>query len=84
MGLPSWIRASELQAYAYCARSWWLQYVLGLEPEDRERLIDGSEQHRYDGEGVVRAGRFQQAGRWLLLIAALLVGLALLLLLRGG
>jgi len=80
----SWIRASEIQAYSYCARSWWLQHVLGLEPENRDTLDAGAYQHRRHGEVVMRAGRFGLAGAVFLLLALLLAGLAVWWLLRGG
>ncbi len=78
------IRASELQTFGYCARCWWLQHILGLEPADRERMVAGTERHRAYGEGVVQAGRLARVATWLLFLALFLGGLALFLLWRGG
>ncbi len=78
-----WIRASELRAYGYCARSWWLQYVLGLEPADTGRLVAGTERHLAHGREVLRAERLRR-----LALAALLLGLFLAtlawLVIKGG
>ena len=70
-----WIRASEIGAYSYCRRAWWLRHVGGLEPSGRERLERGVALH-------VAHGRRVQASQALLLVALLLLVLALLLLLR--
>lgn len=78
-----WIRASELRAYGYCARAWWLQYVLGLEPADTGRLIAGTEHHLTHGREVLRAERLRRLALALLLLGVLLVALALLVI-RGG
>lgn len=63
------IRASEIGAYVYCARAWWLQQVAGHEPAGQERRSSGVTLHQRHGTGVALS-------RWLL-------GLALLLLLSG-
>ncbi|MBN1483492.1 MAG: hypothetical protein JXA37_02115 [Chloroflexia bacterium] len=77
-----WIRASDVQAFAYCARSWWLREILGLEPADPGRLQAGVERHAEVGRQVVRAGLGQRLG-WLFLGVALLLFL-LAWLLGGG
>ncbi|KAB8140419.1 hypothetical protein F8S13_23380 [Chloroflexia bacterium SDU3-3] len=68
------IRASEIGEYVYCARSWWLRRVEGLEPEGRERRERGAQLHRRHGMAV-------QGSRALALVALLLVlaGLGLVL-----
>ncbi len=78
-----WIRASELRAYGYCARAWWLQYVLGLEPVDTARLIAGTERHLAHGREVLRAERLHRLALAVLLLGILLASLALLWM-RGG
>lgn len=68
------IRASEIGEYLYCARSWWLRRVEGLEPEGHERREHGTLLHQRHGAAVA-------GSRWLLGLATLLLlaGLALVL-----
>ncbi len=76
---PRFIRASELARWAYCERAWWLQYVRGHTPANREALERGRSFHRAHVRHVDRAALY---GRLALLAAAgggLLLVLALLL-----
>jgi CRISPR/Cas system-associated exonuclease Cas4 (RecB family) len=73
--LPT-IRASEVGEYVYCARSWWLRRVAGLEPEGRERRERGVTLHRRHARSVALSR--------LLLAAAVLLGVAALIVLVGG
>lgn len=78
-----WIRASEIQAYGYCARAWWLRYVLGLEPENQEALATGTARHVEHGRQVLRS----QGLRWVaiaLLALAVLFAVLAAVSLRGG
>ncbi len=84
MNKERWIRASEIQSFSYCARSWWLQHSLGLEPEDYGQLVGGAEQHQVHGRRVVRSAGLRQVGLLLMLIALLLAAIALLRLLGGA
>jgi CRISPR/Cas system-associated exonuclease Cas4 (RecB family) len=43
------IRASEIGAYVYCHRAWWLRTVGGIEPDDRARFDRGIEAHHRHG-----------------------------------
>ncbi|WP_322821872.1 hypothetical protein [Chloroflexus sp.] len=62
------IRASEIGEYYYCARSWWLRRVAGIEPDGAERRVLGTLGH-------VRHGRLVHASQRLLWIGcALLLG----------
>ncbi len=81
---PHWIRASEVQAYSFCARNWWLRHVLGLEPEDRAPLVAGTRKHQVQGLRVVRSTLLGRAAMVILLAALLLATLAAIWLLRGG
>jgi CRISPR/Cas system-associated exonuclease Cas4 (RecB family) len=47
------IRASEVGAYAYCARAWWLGSVEGVRPEDLRRLETGRAVHERHGQRVI-------------------------------
>ncbi len=46
------IRASEIGAYVYCARAWWLNRVVEIEPEGRERRAQGTLLHTQHGHTV--------------------------------
>jgi hypothetical protein len=79
-----WIRASEIQAYGYCARAWWLRYVLGLEPADRGNLEAGTERHLRHGRRVLRAEGLNRVAIALLIIALVVAALAVVRFLGGG
>jgi CRISPR/Cas system-associated exonuclease Cas4 (RecB family) len=72
---PELIRASEIGEYVYCARSWWLRRVAGLEPAGRERREHGTALHRRHGQAVVASGALIWVG-----VALLLVGLVVMIL----
>ncbi len=59
------IRASEINEYLYCARSWWLRRVAQQEPAAQERLDTGTQLHAQHGKTV-------QASRVLLFLSVLL------------
>jgi len=65
-----WIRASEIGAYSYCRRAWWLRHVAGWEPAGRERRERGVALHAAHGRRV-------SASHALLLAALLFFLLAL-------
>ncbi|NPA91335.1 MAG: hypothetical protein GXO55_07810 [Chloroflexi bacterium] len=71
-----WIRASELARWAYCHRAWWLQYVRGHPPMNKEALARGQRAHESLGRGVRRAALYRV---WALLLAALALILLLLM-----
>lgn len=79
-----WIRASEIQAYGYCARAWWLRYVLGLEPENQENLVAGTERHLRHGRRVLRAEGLNRMAIAVLVIALVVAAVAAARLLAGG
>lgn len=70
------IRASEIGAYVYCHRAWWLRTVGGIEPADRARFDRGIEAHHRHGTRV-------RLARVLLFVAAALIVVALLILIAG-
>lgn len=65
------IRASELGAYLYCKRAWWLQQQ-GLTPENQADLITGSEIHEKHGKNVLASSCIQSAA-YLLLLGGLIL-----------
>ena len=84
MSEDRWIRASEIQSYSYCARAWWLRYVQGLEPENREVLAAGTEHHQDQGRQVLRSQGLRQAALALLVVALILLLIAGVRLIVGG
>ncbi len=79
-----WIRASELQAFGYCARSWWLRYVLQLEPEDYGQWAAGTTAHRTHGRRVLQSETLRRVAIALLLLGLAVAVAAAVRLLGGG
>jgi hypothetical protein len=77
------IRASEVGRYAYCARAWWLQYVRGYAPENREALERGDEDHAAHGRHMRSAAALTRAARWAAAVALALAALVATSILRG-
>ena len=59
------VRASDIGAWTYCHRSWYLAQVKRVPHARPERLVQGSAAHVDHGRRVRRAGQTQQVGRWL-------------------
>jgi hypothetical protein len=72
------VRASDLSAWAYCHRAWWLANVQGVAHQEPERLQYGSDAHACHGRTVVLAQRLEQLALLILALAALLAVAALL------
>ena len=68
----SLVRASDIGAWTYCHRAWWLAQVRGVEHRNPQALQLGESAHRAHGQQVVRSHRLMQVGGALLAIAALL------------
>jgi CRISPR/Cas system-associated exonuclease Cas4 (RecB family) len=71
------VRASELNSYEYCHRSWWLRMVARVEPppETAARFEAGTRRHAAHGRGLWLAKVARRAGFALLALGALLGGL---------
>jgi hypothetical protein len=67
------VRASELNSWEYCHRSWWLRQVAGLEPSAaaQARMDAGTRRHAAHGRGVWLVGWLWRAGAALLAAGAL-------------
>lgn len=79
-----YIRASEIGAYVYCRRAWWLQQVAGFAPEGKEQTFaQGEAAHLQHGQKVRRAQRQYQAALWLCCVGLLILVVALFLLFHG-
>ncbi len=63
------IRASEIGDYVYCARSWWLRRVAGLEPSGHERREHGTSLHHRHARAVNGSRVLLMAGVILALVA---------------
>jgi hypothetical protein len=68
------VRASDLSAWAYCNRAWWLATVQGIEHQHPELLAAGSALHNTHGDHVRTAAFRKSLG-----VALILVALAALL-----
>ena len=79
----SYVRASEVGQYVYCARAWWLGAVQGRRPANVEELRDGKLMHQRHGQQVVAYHRLRGLG-YLLLLAALLLCIILFRMLTRG
>ncbi len=79
MGAKRYIRASELARWAYCQRAWWLQYVQGHPPMNREALDKGHQAHEALGRQVRHAALYRFLALLLVGVAVLIIALLLLL-----
>jgi hypothetical protein len=68
------IRASELGAYVYCARAWWLGSQEGLPSQNTRALESGGRAHERHGRRLM-IGALLARLSYLLLILAGLAGL---------
>ncbi len=75
-----YIRASEIGAYVYCRRAWWLKRVAGFTPDDRGRFLSGEIAHARHGQIVRRTLYTRLLALACFVLAAILIILAVLLL----
>lgn len=75
----SLVRASDIGAWSYCNRAWWLANVRGVEHQHPEQLARGVQAHRQHGLGVQQARQLANIGFLLLLLAIVTAVVALLL-----
>ena len=73
------VTASEVAAYAYCAKAWHLERVLNRSPgtDGERRRAEGVERHVEHGARLNQLHRFGQWS-WRVSAALLLLGLVLL------
>jgi hypothetical protein len=69
----SLVRASDIGAWAFCRRAWYLANVRGVAHARPEVLQRGTEAHVQHGQQVRRAGAMQRVGLWLVIAGAILV-----------
>ncbi len=65
------VRASEVGAYVYCARAWWLGAVEGLRPQHTRRLQAGQAAHERHGQRVLLGSALARLAYVLLTLAGL-------------
>lgn len=73
----SLVRASDLAAWEFCHRAWWLAHVRGAEHKNPAALAAGDAAHAAHGRQVQRARRLRLLGLTLVGLS----GAALILLL---
>ena len=66
------VQASELTEYGYCARSWHLRRVVGVDPQNNRRrsMRDGMQAHRRHSARVALVPALRTLSIVLLLAAA--------------
>lgn len=79
----SLVRASDIGAWAYCRRAWYLAHVRGVPHARPEILQRGTAAHTHHGRQVRRAGAMQRVGLWLVLAGAILLALFVLVVWMG-
>jgi hypothetical protein len=72
----SLVRASDIGAWAFCRRAWFLAQVKEVAHQRPEVLAAGSDAHRRHGQQVVQAARWRAVGWWLVGAGAVLLVLA--------
>jgi hypothetical protein len=79
----SLVRASDIGAWAYCRRAWYLAQVRGVAHARPEVLQRGTAAHTHHGQQVRRAGTLQRMGLWLVIVGAILVALLVVVAVMG-
>jgi hypothetical protein len=69
----SLVRASDIGAWAFCRRAWYLAQVRGVAHSRPEVLRRGTEAHSEHGRQVRRASRLQRMGVGLVIFGILFV-----------
>lgn len=67
-----WIRASDIPAYVYCSRAWWLQRARQVKPQNVQQLQQGNQYHQRHGRTVWQARLLKRTA-----VAVLFIVLAL-------
>ena len=80
----SLVRASDIGAWAFCNRAWWLSVMKEAEHADPALLARGTESHASHGRLVTRSHRLRRVGTVLVLIGAVAILLILAGLLRSS
>ncbi|MCY3900863.1 MAG: hypothetical protein OXF86_19975 [Caldilineaceae bacterium] len=74
----SYVRASDIGAWSFCNRAWWLARVQNAPHERPQQLEWGDQSHADHGRLMSRAQRLRRIGIMLLAGGLILLGLTLL------
>ena len=74
----SYVRASDIGAWSFCNRAWWLARVQKAPHERPQQLDWGDQSHADHGRLMSRAQRLRRIGITLLAGGLILLGFALL------
>jgi hypothetical protein len=80
----SLVRASDIGAWAFCQRAWWLANVQGAEHENPADLSRGTAVHEAHGDDVRQAHQLRRVGLILVGSGVLFLLLAILFRLLSG
>jgi hypothetical protein len=80
----SLVRASDIGAWAFCNRAWWLAKVQKATHENPAALSRGDKAHAAHGQAVTQANRLQRVGLFLVAAGLILAGLILVVWLLVG
>ena len=75
----SYVRASDIGAWSFCQRAWWLARVQKAAHERPQQLDWGDQEHAAHGRVTSRALWLQKSGIALLAGGLILLGLVLLM-----
>jgi CRISPR/Cas system-associated exonuclease Cas4 (RecB family) len=78
------VSASEIAAYMFCGRSWWLRRETGPPVEAQEALNDGERRHALAGQAVEQATRVMWRVVTLALVGAVMAAIVAVALLATG
>ena len=80
----SLVRASDIGAWTFCNRAWWLSVVKDAAHANPAVLTRGTASHESHGRSVVRASRLRRLGLVLVLLGMLTILLLVFLSISGG
>ena len=69
------IRASEIGAYIYCNRAWWLKRIDGRESRNLTEMEHGTRSHAQHARAVNRIGQLQKAAYALVALSLFFIAL---------
>jgi hypothetical protein len=75
----SLVRASDIGAWTFCNRAWWLAHVQKAEHEDPTVLVEGNRAHAVHGRSLLQAAWLRHLGVAFFVGGFLLAAAALLL-----
>ena len=80
------VRASDIGAWTFCRRAWWLANVKKVSPTNTAALAHGDKSHLVHGKLVERSFRLRRAGTILVFLGVLFLALLLfwLVLMQAG